>query len=315
MTVAARAKPQRGRQRRRPRKLLHRRHVLTEREWDRGTELLTLFAMTAWGIIRVKKETPDHRPKPASIVLVGPPGKMKTELLMRFYGERHGINPTIKLRSDLTVRGLWGLLERAEKGRCTHVLLPEFNRVFQRKLSTVTGCIGTMTEAMDEGVHESDVGPMKLTFNEARLGIIGAMTASTLRKRRELLAESGFIDRSLLLPWDPPDEQIKEVMDRIARGDKSDLNKVVLPHFAKPVNVWMPEAIGMRLSDYTFKRWPDEALRLFLRFRALAMAAALLDGRESVRPMDMDRGVFQFEDYWQRMMMTSGSGPQQGGDR
>lgn len=298
------ARRQRGRGRRTPRPLLHRRHLVQEREWDRGTELLTLFSLTAWGIIQVGREVPDARPKPASIVLVGPPGKMKTELLMRFYGGGQRTNPTIALRSDVTARGLWSILLRADRGRITHVLLTEFNRIFQRKAATASSTIGTMTEMMDEGVFETEVGPQKYSFNGARCGIIGAMTGKTLKRRREMLYESGFLDRCAMLPWNPPDEQIKDVMDRIARGDKSDLTKVILPRFAKPVRVVMPVKIGLGLSEYTYRRWPDEALRLFHRFRALTMAAALLDGRDAVKPVDVERAVMQFEDYWGKMVIS-----------
>lgn len=260
---------------------------------------MTLFAMTAWGIIRVGREVPDARPRPQSIVLVGPPGSMKTELLMRFWN-----NPTLAFRSDLTVRGLWGVLLRADKGRSTHVVLTEFNKIFQRKLSTAMGCVGTLTEAMDEGVYEAEVGPMKWSFKGARLGVLGAMTGRTMKRRREMLYEMGFLDRCAMLPWDPPDEQKHDVMDRIARGDKRDLAKVVLPSPAKAVRVHMPVRIGLALKDYTWKRWPDSALRLFLRFRALAMAAALLDSRDVVKPVDVERGIFQFEDYWQRLVLS-----------
>lgn len=265
--------------------------------------MLTLFAMTAWGTLKVGREPTDARPKPASIILVGPPGSMKTELLMRFYGHH---NPTLPLRSDVTVRGLWSLLLRADKGRATHVLLPEFNKVFQRKLSTAMLCLGTFTEAMDEGVFDSEVGPMKWSFKGARLGILGAMTGRTMRRRREILYEMGFLDRAAMLPWDPPDEQRREVMDRIARGDKRDLEKVILPvpNNGRPVIAYMPVKLGLTLKDYTWKRWPDQALRLFQRFRYLVMAAALLDGRESCRPLDIERAVMQFQDYWQRLVLS-----------
>lgn len=293
MTVAARRRPKPRRRR------LHEKHVVHGREWDRGTELLTLFAMTGWGILTVGRENSEARPRPQSIVLVGPPGSGKTEMLMRFRGNR-----PMEFRSDLTVRGLWRILLYADKGRVTHVVLPEFNKTFQRKLSTAMNCMGTLTEAMDEGVWDAEVGPQRWAFNGARVGILGGMTGRTLNKRRAMLYEMGFLDRCAMLPWALPDEQRRDILRRIAHGDKADVARVVLPIPGKPVHVKMPVAVGDALAKYTWDQWPDEALRMMNRFRALVMAAAMLDGRESCRPVDIERAVFQFRDYWDRLVLS-----------
>lgn len=256
--------------------------------------------MTCWGILRVGKERPDARPRPASIVLVGPPGSGKTELLLRFQGNR-----PMQFRSDLTVRGLWKALTQAEKGRITHIVMTEFNKLFQRKLATAVNCLGTFVEAMDEGVFESEVGPMHWSFKGARLGLIGGMTGTSLKKRRGMLYEMGFLDRCAMLPWELPDDQRRDILDRITHGNRDDMARVMLPHPDRPTIVQLPPPVGERIAAYTWKGWPDESLRMITRFRALAMAAALLDGRDVVKEMDLERSIFQFDDYWQRLVLTN----------
>ena len=82
------------------------------------------------------------------------------------------------------------------------------------------------------------------------------------------------------------------------------MSRVVLPVPAKPVTVHIPVKIGDELAKYTWDRWPDAALRMFQRFRYLVMSAALLDGRESCREIDIDRAVHQFADYWEQMVAS-----------
>lgn len=285
------AKRKRGR-------MLHRRHVVG-REWDRATELLALFSMTGWGRLRVGRGDADAKPRPQSLVLVGPPGKGKTQLLERFRGNRH-----LAYRSDLTVRQLWSILSLAQKGRVTHVAMPEFQKIFQRKASTAENCVGTLTEAMDEGVTEVSVGPQHHSFDGARLGLLAGMTGRSLRRRQGMLYEMGFLDRCAMLPWNPPDAQIEDVLNRIARGDSSDIQRVVLPVPPQPIVVEQPPKLGQELKSYVWQHWPDTALRIFQRFRYLVMAAALLDGRDVCRSADVDRAVHQFRDYWDRLLLS-----------
>jgi hypothetical protein len=265
------------------------------REWDRATELLSLFVWT--GVVKPK----NSEVKPQSIVLVGPPGSGKTELLLRFRNV-----PGLTYRSDLTVRGLWRLLVLAKKGRVRHVVFPEFQKIFQRKLATAENTIGTLTEAMEEGVLEADVGPVTLKFDGARLGILGGMTGRTLARRRGLLYEIGFLDRCIILPWELPDSQKRELLHRVTVGDRSDLEPVNFRLPTEPVTVEIPPKVGKVLEDYVWQHWPDESLRMQTRFRLLTMASAAWSGRDVAKPEDVERGVEQFADYWDRVILTPG---------
>lgn len=269
------------------------------REWDRGTEMLGLFVLTAH-LVPVNDQI--SRPRPQSILLVGPPGSGKTELILRFRNIKG-----IVFRSDLTVRGLWRLLKGAEKHRIHQVILPEFNKVFQRKIATAVNCVGTLTEAMEEGVWESDVGPMQWSFNGARLGVLGGMTGRTLRKRRGLLYETGFLDRCAVLPWTLEDKEKKDILHRMTVGDRSDLSTIHIDLPEEPIPVDLPPKIGQHLEDFVWEHWPDESLRMLTRFRQLTMAAAMRDHRDVCKDDDIEAGVVQFSDYWGRLILTPGA--------
>ncbi len=266
------------------------------REWDRGTELISLFAMTGFlkervRMARGKAEIRDVRP--ASLILVSDPGTGKTELLERFKLS----NGWLTFHSDLTVRGFYPVLRDARRGRTTHLVLTEFQKLFQRKLSVAENCVGKIVQAMEEGIGQENIGGQHEDFGGAKCGLIGALTNGTLAKRREALGEMGFLSRAMVFPWEPPDSEIKAILDRINRGDRSDLEPVRLPQMDSPVVVDFSPTQGEKLKRFAWDRMKGKALRFFQRLRILAMASAVLDGRDIVRPDDILR-IMSFEDYW-----------------
>jgi hypothetical protein len=261
------------------------------RRWEQITDLIELTLATAYVIVDTKE------PRPASLILYGLPGMGKTELLERFRP-----NGQLSFHSDITVRQLYPLLTAAKKGALTHLVFTEFQKLFQRKGSVAENCIGTMAQAIEEGVQTVSVGPQEMNFGGARFGVVGAMTARTFRRKYDTLAEMGFLDRVAFVEFDFVGEEIEDVIHRIDRGDRSDLTPrlVPTPPEGKAVRVEFPVKVAGQLSAAMLKILAGRSstappLRQLQRLRRLAGAAAVMRKADVVHSVDVDR-VMQFAD-------------------
>jgi len=262
------------------------------RQWDRMSELLYLCVLT--GCI------PDARP--VSLILISGPGTGKTELIERFLP-----NGFLSYQSDLTWKGFMPLLRQAKRGRITHLVFTEFQKIFMRKQSTADNMIGTLIQAMEEGVGNISVHSLQ-EFGGARLGVLGAITHGTLAKKQTYLAEMGFLSRCFLIPWEPTPDEIREVMRRIRHGDDSDMEPLMIPESARngaaaKLSVRnIPLPIGKLIEEFTWERYGTDSLRPVKRFRALAVASALRHGDTSVKDHHW-AWVAQFTDYWDKVVI------------
>lgn len=269
----------------------------TVREWDRGTRLISLFVATGSGYIIGSSHDDKGRVKPASLLFVSQPGQGKTELLDRFRP-----NPNLAYKTDLTSRGFYRVLREAREGITTHIVATEFQKFFQRKLAVAENLLGVMVQAMEEGVGPVDIGNKQYDYGGVRVGLLGAVTHGTLDRKREFLAEMGFLSRAAVIPWALPIAEKKAIMHHIAAGNTQDIIPVSIELPDEPVAVDFPESVAQDLITYVWRSWRESALRVFGRMRSLCMAAALLEGRDIVEAKDIEH-VLDFDDYWQNMVI------------
>lgn len=262
-------------------------YALPVREWDCATELVKMFAMTGF----IQGESPQ------SMLLISEPGSGKTELLERFTE-----NSFLRYASDVTTRGLHPLLRAAHNGALTHIVATEFQKFFLRKSATAEATLGTLCQAMEEGVGEVLVGDKAENFQGAQLGLIGAITHKTAKKWTDALREYGFWSRCASFQWEMPMHELRGVMRSITQGDKSDLAKIRLPAPEHKMIVKFPVSLSEQFENFVFQRFKEHTLlRVFQRFRVLAMACALLDGRDVVHAVDVEK-VVAFDKYWTQMI-------------
>lgn len=260
--------------------------TLPAREWDRASELMSIFAMT--GYIK------DARP--ASLLLISEPGSGKTELIDRFKQ-----NGNLQYASDITTRGLYPILKLAQQGACTHLVASEFQKLLLRKSSVAEATLGTLCQAMEEGVGRVMVGNDVYDFGGARLGLLGAVTHETAKKWRVNLRELGFWSRVAAFNWQLPMEQLREVMRNISAGNMADLAPIILKVPESPMVVDFPVKLSSQFETFVIQRFREHTvLRLFARFRALAQACAMMEGRDVVRARDIEH-VVAFHGYWSLM--------------
>ncbi len=260
--------------------------VLPPREWDRGTEMVKLFIAT--GFVA--------NSRPQSLMLVSDPGSGKTELLDRFR-----VNRNCDFHSDLTVRQLYPILKKVQRGQVSHIVLTEFQKLFMRKASVAENLLGTMVQGMEEGIGVVSVGPETFDYGGVRIGVIAAITNGTIKKRREMLSEMGFLSRAACFEWDVPAEEERGILRRISDGDYADITPVKVPLPDRRMTVEIPNTLSHKLEEYTLERQRGRALRFFNRLRALVQASALLDARQKVNARDVE-WILAFDPYWRRLI-------------
>jgi hypothetical protein len=238
--------------------------------------------------------------RPLSLVFIGTPGGGKTELLMRFQRYRYA-----EMRSDITVRPLEAILSEASYGRVTHLLLTEFNRIFQRASDTSDAVVGSLVQAMEEGVQYVERGPAETGTREryyrpARLGLVGAMTTRTLTRRVGDLEDSGFLSRAIVVPWAMRVSERKRILNAVAYGSRGDLRPVHLPECLDPMPVEVSKQVRAEVLAYVVKmgEWRKDQNRMVSRLLRLLQGAALYNGRcrvtrEEVRALWRLRDLFE----------------------
>lgn len=234
--------------------------------------------------------------RPQSLLLISEPGSGKSELLDRFKQ-----NAFLKYASDLTSRGLYPVLKAAKQGKYTHVVASEFQKFLLRKSATAEATLGILCQSMEEGVGENLIGDYPVDFGGARLGLIGAITHDTAANWKKALRELGFWSRCAAFNWEVPLDEMRLIMRAITAGNKTDLTPVILKTPESPVDVHFPVMLSEQFEGFVFDHFREHTvIRVFNRFRTLAMACALLEGRETVKAVDVEK-VVAFGPYWTRM--------------
>lgn len=234
--------------------------------------------------------------KPVSFLIVGEPGRGKTELLERFIPNR-----PLYFMSDATWMGIVNILKEAQKGGIRHTVFTEFQKLLRRKQSVADNTLGILTQIVWEGVGKVSAGPRVMDFQGARFGIVGAMTMESFSLKHELFRDLGLMDRIFCLRWDLDEAQVREIMGRVTHGDARDLKPVKLLLPDKPVAVGLPVPIGKQIEEYVWAKYGADSLRPQARFRSLAQASALLTGSAKVEQRHWEY-VLAFADVWEKVI-------------
>lgn len=250
-------------------------------------ELVRMFAMTGW----LKNA------RAQSMLLISEPGSGKSELLDRFMP-----NSWLDYASDLTSQGLHPILKQMKRGAVTHIVATEFQKFFSRKTSTASATLGLLCQMMEEGVRTVRVGQQVLDFGGAQGGVIGAITHKTAAEWDKTFHEYGFWSRCSGFDWEMSIDELRGVMRAISNNDRRDLEPLVITVPAKKIHVEFPAPLSEQFEVFVTRRMMAyTVIRVFQRFRALAMACALLDGRDVVHARDVEK-VVAYDPYWSKMV-------------
>lgn len=175
--------------------------------WHRVADLVRLVAIST----RVSNIS-----APLNMILVGPPGDGKSQMVMRCQHLPH-----IRVVSDTTYTGLLRILRTVQDGLVSGIVVPDLGTLVGRRGETAKQTIATLAMAMAEGLRETSVGKRLHDFGGARLSLLTAITSKDLDMAQETLDQNGFLSRVLLVDFDLSFAELHAMLERKHRGDAS----------------------------------------------------------------------------------------------
>lgn len=215
---------------------------------------------------------------PINVLLVGPPGDGKTEMVRRVSGIG-----CVKELSDATYMGLCGFLDQVRMGGKSVLVIPDFAAVVGRRFDVARQSIALMAMMCAEGAGEVAIGKRIKNFGRAKAGIIGAITYEDLGNDYKVMNQSAFLSRCFLIEHEIGPEEKKAMRRRVKGGDRSllaplpfpaklDLRTITLtPQASKAAEQWFDELLDHRQDRAA-------GFRSAVAFETLLKAAAWLRG-------------------------------------
>lgn len=127
------------------------------------------------------------------VMLVGYPGSFKTTIL-KMAMEPH---PDVVIISDLNVQQWIKIRDDFVTGRYSALGFTDFEKIYQRHLSTATHIEGIIKGLVAEGYGTSPSGDSRMPVIPARALVVGAMTNACMEQRYDEWQKSGFLRRFL----------------------------------------------------------------------------------------------------------------------
>jgi len=159
-------------------------------------------------------------PQRGCLMLVGPPGALKTTFLRTALIQ----HPSALFLSDLNINSLMKLRESLVSGRYRTIAFPEYEKLYQRKADTASNIEGTIKQLIEEGFTRASFEEQDAITYTARTLVVGAMTYSFYNKMVGPWRESGFKRRILWLgiKLSNPDK----IMEAIRRWELIEIDDV-----------------------------------------------------------------------------------------
>lgn len=206
--------------------------------------------------------------RPASAVIVAPPGAGKTTMLQGLQCEQ------AMFTGDLTARPLSGMIRNSDK--MTHILLGDMLSLFGHKESTVKLTLRLVSQMTGEKIgHDPWTGE---SIREREIGLITAIPPEDFKKRAiaKHITGGGFASRFLIIRYSYKPSTITAIHNYIAANRYSLQKPTVffLPDPGKWV-VRVPDKVSTAIKDFgqQLKRDPL-GFRAHRHLRSLVKAQA-----------------------------------------
>lgn len=222
--------------------------------------------------------------RPASAIIVAPPGSGKTSVLERYKGES---SPFV---SDLTSREISNIVR--DHPRATHILLSDMMALFSHKGPVVNlscSMLGALTgdSLRTDGFSGRDTGGKKM-------GLITAIPTYDLKKRKiqSILNGAGFATRFMLIHYDYSVDTKMKIHEYI-KADLYTTESAPDPFKLPPDReaVYIPSDLATTIHALSQVVKPEGDLigtRIHLHLRALCKARARREGRPEATREDVE---------------------------
>lgn len=242
--------------------------------WESNTRLVGLYVATGC-IINEQAQ---------SVLLVGPWGQGKSEMIRRFASI-----PSIRMMTDMTQFGIRAICDEDGDSRVRHIAITEMDRLFSRDRATRGSALGLLTNLMTGDVGEEYIGIHKFDFRHRQFGVIAAMTTGQFQENRNEMARSGMLSRFQVIFIDRTEDERLRVRTNILRRDNTDLSPIKWKQLFHRAEVLYDSSLAEEMHEW-LENTPgmpaDE--RFTSRFIVLLKAAAWLNGRTLATHKDFE---------------------------
>lgn len=255
-------------------------------------ELTTLLCRLAVASTRLT----DH-PPPINVILVGPPGHGKTELLRRL-----GHIGCVRELSDATYLGLTTFLTSVKAGQRSALIIPDFGTLLGRRYEVARQAIALLAMMAAEGVGQVAIGKRIADYRGTRAAVIGAITYEDLGNDIRTMNQNAFLSRCFLIEHEFAPEEAKHMRRMLESGRSPILKPAPFPAKQRERTIKLT-AEGRRQAEAWWDRMldhrPDRSygFRSAVAFETLLRAAAWLRGGTSTTAEDV-RTVAPLEHLW-----------------
>lgn len=188
-------------------------------------------------------------PQRGCMMIVGPPGSMKTTFVRVALAE----HPSALFLSDLNINSLMSLRESLVSGRYRTIAFPEYEKLYQRKADTAANIEGTIKQLIEEGFTRASFEEQDAITYTARTLVIGAMTYSFYNKMIGKWRESGFKRRILWLgvKLSNPDK----VMEAIRKWELIEIDGIPRRYPTKDIPFDVTDAESRQIEKMLEGQW------------------------------------------------------------
>lgn len=246
----------------------------------------------------------ENVPAPLNMVLVGPPGDGKTQMLLRAKALSH-----VKVLSDATYNGLLRFTSAVEQGFFSTLVIPDLGTMVGRRNEVAKQSISMLARLGAEGVFEIAVGKRIKDYHGATASILTAITFDDLTWNWITLNQNAFLSRVFLIEFDLTMNEINAMMRRKNKGDLSLLSDFRFPRLNRDTSFLPMREIKMaeKFASKGLRWWIDlsrnrpdrvHGFRTADAFQTMLKCSAYLKRRHRVDLTDVAY-VERFRPLWE----------------
>lgn len=224
---------------------------------------------------------------PINVILVGPPGDGKTEMIRRV-----SHCPVVGELSDATYLGIANFVSSVRTGNRSCLVIPDLASVAGRRFEVARSAVSMMAMMCAEGVKEVAIGKRVVNYRGAKAGIIGAISYDDLLMDLRLWHQNAFLSRVVMVEFEWSTEERREMRGMKRDGDRSLLTALPFPKEMVPRAIKLPPKHAKVAEGWWYEMQEHRADRTF-GFRTaeqmdtLLLACAYLRGGNVVAQEDV----------------------------
>lgn len=148
----------------------------------------------------------DNFPERGGIMLIAPPGQLKSTFIKQCYNAYH---PSVVTMSDINVETLNKMRPKISQGYIRTLALPAFEKIYERNPQTASNIEGHIKAFVDEGfMLPSFANQNMLAQSEARCLVVGGLVDDCYRRKFDRWDENGFVRRFMWCSFQLKDPQM-----------------------------------------------------------------------------------------------------------